>query len=87
MLLKPTYVASQEVIDIMNVDKNIVETAHQTILERYARLGGLRQTIVNAKNGYSEDALTNIQQKVEVEIEERQSARQQYIDGMAVPAQ
>ena len=83
----PTYVASSEVVQLMNSDPNITNVAKAALAERYANLQAQRQTIVNALNGFNEDGLTNVQQKVEVEIEERQSARQQYIDGMAVPAE
>lgn len=83
----PTYVASSEVVQLMNSDPNITNVAKTALAERYASLQAQRQTIVNALNGFNEDGLTNVQQKVEVEIEEQQSARQQYIDGMAVPAE
>ena len=82
----PTYVASSEVVQLMNSDPNIINVAKTALAERYASLQAQRQTIVNALNGFNEDGLTNVQQKVEIEIEEQQSARQQYIDGMAVPA-
>lgn len=66
---------------------NIVGEAWKGLAERYNKTKGQRQVINDALNGYSDDALTNVQQKVEVEIEEQQSARQQYIDGVATPAE
>ena len=83
----PTYVASSDVVQLMNSDPNITNVAKAALAERYASLQAQRQTIVNALNGFNEDGLTNVQQKVEIEIEEQQSARQQYIDGMAAPAE
>ncbi len=79
----PTYVADNDVVQLMNADPNITQTAKAALAQRYSSLQAQRQIIVDALNGFADEALTNVQQKVETEIQEQQSARQEYVDGLA----
>lgn len=80
----PTYIASQGVIDLMNVDPNITVTAMNALSQRYTEgARGQRGVINSAINRYSEDALTNIETNLAEEIEKQKAARQQYVDSLS----
>lgn len=80
----PTYIVSQGVIDLMNVNPNITVTAMNALSQRYTEAArNQRSTINSAVNGYSGDALTNIETNLAQEVEKRQAARQEYVDGLS----
>ncbi len=80
----PTYIVSQEVINLMNVDPNITATAMSALVQRYTDdARRQRDTINSALNGYSENALPNIEANLAESVEKQQTARQQYVDGLA----
>lgn len=80
----PTYIASQGVIALMNVDPNITVTAMNALSQRYTEAARNQRTVINsAINGYSEDALSNIETSLAEEIEKQKTARQQFVDGLA----
>ncbi len=81
----PTYVASNSVINLMNVDPNITAVAKAELAERYTEnVRAQRDTINSALNGYSDDATSNIETNVAEEIQKQQTARQEYVDSLSV---
>lgn len=81
----PTFVAKQSVIDLMNADPNITTTAKAALAARYTEEARRQRDVINqATNGYSEDALSNIEENLELEIQKQQTARQEYIDSLGM---
>lgn len=79
----PTYIVSQSVINLMNVDPNITVTAMNALSQRYTEKAREQRNVINsAKNGYTEDAITNIETNLAEEVEKMKAARQQYVDGL-----
>lgn len=78
----PTYVASAEVINLINADKNITEEAKKALAERYtAELRARRENDINSQlNAYSDEAKANLETNVEQEITNSKEARKEYID-------
>lgn len=80
----PTYIAKQEVINLMNANPNITHIAMNELSQRYSEKAREQRANINkAIDGYSENALTNIETKQGEEIEKRQAARKQYVEGLA----
>lgn len=80
----PTYIVSQSVINLMNVDPNITVTAMNALSQRYTERAREQRNVINsAVGGYSEDAIPNIETNLAEEIEKMQAARQQYVDTLA----
>lgn len=80
----PTYIAKQEIINLMNANPNITHIAMNELSQRYSEKAREQRANINkAIDGYSENALTNIETKQGEEIEKRQAARKQYVDGLA----
>lgn len=80
----PTYIASQGVIALMNVNPNITVTAMNALSQRYTEAARNQRPVINsALNGYSEDALSNIETSLAEEIEKQKTARQQFVDELA----
>lgn len=79
----PTYIVSQNVINLMNVDPNITVTAMNALTQRYTENARAQRGVINgAVGGYSEDALTNVETNLAEEIEKLKTARQEYVDGL-----
>lgn len=76
----PTYVPSNEVINLINSDKNIRDEAKRGLAERYK--AELRNGINSEINRYSDEAKTNVESKVQQEITNSKEARKQYIDSL-----
>lgn len=76
----PTYVPSNEVINLINSDKNIRDEAKKALAERYK--AELRNGINSEVNRYSDEAKTNVESKVQQEITNSKEARKQYIDSL-----
>lgn len=80
----PTYIVSQNVISLMNTDPNITVTAMNALSQRYTEQARNQRGVINAAiNGYSEDALSNVETKLAEEIEKQKAARQQYVEGLS----
>lgn len=80
----PTYIASQNVINLMNADPNITSTAMNALSQRYTDAARNQRTTINsALAGYGEDSLSNVETDLAEEIEKQKTARQQYVDGLA----
>ena len=78
----PTYVPSNDVITLINSDKNITNEAMAKLRDRYtdALRRAREQNIQNIINNYSENSIENIEAKLEEEIARQQEARQMYLD-------
>ena len=80
----PTYIASQDVISLMNSNPNITVTAMNALSQRYTEAARNQRNVINAAlAGYSDEALSNVETKIEEEIEKQKTARQQYVEGLA----
>lgn len=80
----PTYVVKNSVINLMNADPNITKTAKEAVAARYSEAArAQREAISQALDAYNDQALTNVEQKLETEIEKQQTARQDYLDELA----
>lgn len=77
-----TYMPSNEVINLINSDKNITQEAMSALSARYteALRKARQENIQGVLNNYSEDAIDNIEEKIEEEIVKQQEARQMYLD-------
>lgn len=82
----PTYVATQEVINLMSADPNITTTAYNALAQRYntESVRSQRAVINSAKNGYSNDDIINIEKNIADEIERKKAARQEFVDSLSV---
>lgn len=80
----PTYVVKSSVMNLMDADPNIVAAARSALASRYTEgARAQRNNIINsAVNSFAEDALPNVQDNVEQEIQRQQSARQEYVDSL-----
>lgn len=79
----PTYIASQEVINLMYANPNITNEAINAIAARYTENARNQRNNINSSlNEYTEDRRQNIEENTQKEIEKMQSARQQYVDGL-----
>ena len=79
-----TYVPSNEVITLINSDANITTIAKQALVDRYTEaLRRARENQIGSVIGqYSENAIENIEAKLEEEIAKQQEARQLYLEGL-----
>ena len=81
----PTYVARNSVINLMNADPNIADTARRALAARYTEAARAQRDVINqSTNRYSEDALTNVEENLEEEIQKQQTARQEYIESLGI---
>ncbi|MCI9365493.1 MAG: hypothetical protein HFJ54_02510 [Clostridia bacterium] len=81
----PTYVVSNNVINLMNSDPNIVPTAKAALAARYTDAARAQRDVINqAKNSYNEQAKSNVESKIQEEIQKTQAARQTYIDSLGI---
>ncbi len=79
----PTYIASQEVINLMYANPNITNEAINAIAARYTENARNQRNSINSSlNEYTEERTQNIEESTQEEIEKMQSARQQYVDGL-----
>lgn len=69
-----TYIPSNEVINLINQDANIVETARNALVNRYNNGTAIRDYIHNELGKYSDSAIDNIESKM---IEAREKAKEQ----------
>lgn len=79
----PTYPVSREVLELINSDPNIRETAKNSLWQRYnasQRNGAINSAIGN----YQDSALQNIENNLEEEITKSKEARQEYLEKLGV---
>ena len=78
-----TYVPSKDVYDLIQADPNIIEEARNALNRKYSGLVDKRnQNINTVVSEYSENAIENIEAKLEEEIARQQEARQLYLEGL-----
>lgn len=77
-----TYVPSASVIDLINGDANIINTAREYLKEKYTgTMQSLRNDVINNNlNAYEEDRLKNTEEGITTEIESLRESRQKYLD-------
>lgn len=79
----PTFVAKNSVINLMNTDPNITATAKSALVARYSEDARRQRDVINqAVNNYQDNALSNVEQHIEEEVQKQQAARQEYIDAL-----
>ena len=79
----PTYPVSQEVMDLINSNPNIVTEAREALWERYNL--DQRNNVVNPAVS-NENADSNYQSNMQESINNSTSTRQEYLDGLATQA-
>lgn len=77
-----TYMPSNDVINLINSDKNITSEAIKALSDRYteALRKARQENIQSVLEHYSENSIDNIEAKLEEEIARQQEARQMYLD-------
>lgn len=80
----PTYLPSDKVANLINVDPNIVAVAKNELVSRYNNtVNSIRPNITNYLNTYAAEGKTNIESGVQEEIERARTERQSYLDALA----
>ena len=78
-----TYVASQDVINLLNVDPNITAEAKSALAQRYSDETRAQRSAINKDlENYTDDAKTNIEAGVSESIEKQKTARADYVAGL-----
>ncbi len=77
-----TYIPSNEVINLINQDANIVESAKSALVNRYNNGTAIRDYIHTEITKYSEDALDNIETNVIESREKAKEEREIYLNGI-----
>lgn len=79
----PTYLPSDKVVELMTADPNIVAVAKSELFTRYnSNVNTIRGNIVNNLNTYSAQGQTNVESKVQEEINKSRTERQSYLDAL-----
>lgn len=79
----PTYLPSDKVVELMTADPNIVTVAKNELFARYnSNVNTIRGNIVNNLNTYSSQGQTNVESKVQEEINKARTERQTYLDAL-----
>ena len=79
----PTYLPSDKVVELMTADPNIVTVAKNELFARYnSNVNTIRGNIVNNLNAYSSQGQTNVESKVQEEINKARTERQTYLDAL-----
>ena len=76
----PTYVASAEVIDLINKDVNIEATAMSALSDRYSKTSALRMQINNALQPNMDDAAGRVSEGFNTQITRAQAERDRYLE-------
>lgn len=77
-----TYIPSNEVINLINQDPNIVSTAREALVAKYTNGAALRGYMQTELNKYSDQALDNIQAQMEEVREKAKQAREEFLYGV-----
>lgn len=80
-----TYMPTNEVIALINMDPNIVQTAKEKLVALYSLAGvqDARVQINEAKNKYEEDIKTNVETGMQQQIQAARQARENYLSGLS----
>lgn len=76
----PTYVASADVIELINKDSNIEQTAMAALVDRYNKTSSLRMQINNALQPNMEDAAGKVSDGFNTQITKAQAERARYVE-------
>ena len=75
-----TYVPTDEVINLINVNENIVTIAKEKLASQYMSIGSeVRGKINNTKSQYAEDAKSNVENGMQQQIQAARAARESYL--------
>ena len=74
-----TYSPSEEVVNLIQSDPNIVATARESIASKYMSSGNIRNPINNALSQYAENAKTNVESGMQQQINAAKKAREDYL--------
>lgn len=79
----PTYMPSDRVVELMNLDPNIVTAAKNALFTRYNSTAAVvRGNIVNQLNTYAEDGQSNVEEGVQAQITKAKQERQAYLEAL-----
>lgn len=79
----PTYLPSDRVVELMNMDPNIVTVAKNELFARYnSTAGTVRNNIVNSLNTNAAQGQANVESGVQEEINKAKTERQSYLDSL-----
>lgn len=77
-----TYIPSYEVINLINQNGNIVDTAKAALITKYQSSTTIREQIQNELNKYSEQSTDNIQQLMTESREKAKAEREEFLYGV-----
>lgn len=77
-----TYVPTEAVQRLVAADTNIVDEARNALGSRFEHGKGYRSYIDAEKNGYAANAQSNLDEKIQQEIENAKAAREAYLSGL-----
>lgn len=77
-----TYSPSEEVVNLIQSDPNIVATARESIANKYVNSGNIRNPINSALSQYAEDAKFNVESRMQQQITNAKQARENYLSGL-----
>lgn len=77
-----TYIPSNEVINLINQDANIVSTARDALVAKYSSSAAIRGNIETELGKYSDNALDNIQAQMLEAREKAREAREEFLNGV-----
>lgn len=76
-----TYLPSDKVIELMNIDPNILTVAKNELFTRYNNTASsVRGNIVNSLNTYAAEGQSNVQSGVQEEITRAKEEREEYLE-------
>ena len=77
-----TYSPSEEVVNLIQSNPNIVATARESIANKYLNSGNIRNPINSALSQYAEDAKFNVESGMQQQITNAKQARESYLSGL-----
>ncbi len=77
-----TYSPSEEVVNLIQSNPNIVATARESIANKYLNSGNIRNPINSALSQYAEDAKFNVESEMQQQITNAKQARESYLSGL-----
>ena len=79
----PTYVPKGEVMELINADPNIVQTAKNALIQRYnSEQGRVRGNINSTINNSGADGEENLKTKIEESVTNSKETRKEYLDSL-----
>lgn len=78
-----TYVPTNEVITLININPNITSEARTVLANRIANGASVRDGINTQTSQYSEDRKNNIESAIQKQIEAAKTARESYLSGLS----